>query len=39
MRWGGRDESTDDHMTTSICLEVGLKTDMLLIIKLIHFEN
>ena len=21
MRWGGRDESTDDHMTTNICLE------------------
>ena len=21
MRWGGRDESTDDHMTTTICLE------------------
>ena len=21
MRWGVRDEATDDHMTTSICLE------------------
>ena len=21
MRWGGRDESTDDHLTTAICLE------------------
>lgn len=21
MRWGGRDEATDDHMTTTICLE------------------
>ncbi len=24
MRWGVRDETTDDHMTTSICLQALL---------------
>ena len=23
MRWGVRDETTDDHMTTNICLQVS----------------
>jgi hypothetical protein len=25
MRWGTRDETTDDHMTTNICIQVRIK--------------